>query len=139
MSFSAPTVTATVAVQYSTDPNFATFSVSDSRTTDATSDFTANVPLTNLSAETTYYLRVLVNDVLQSSAPPYPSFTSFAPSGTSRSFNFVVFTDFFNVANLDRDVATFQHASERNPAFAFIGGDFDHRNPGPLDAEAGDV
>ena len=135
MSFSEPIRRPRWPCRYSTDPNFATFSVSDSRTTNATGDFTANVPLTNLSAETTYYLRVLVNDVLQSSAPPYPSFTSFAPSGTSRSFNFVVFTDFFNVSNLDRDVATFQHASERNPAFAFIGGDFDHRNPGPLDAK----
>lgn len=123
---------ATVAVQYSSDPDFATFSVSDSRTTAATGDFTAIVPLTNLSAETTYYLRALVNGVLQSSAPPYPSFTSFAPSGTSRSFSFVVLTDFVEVANLDRDVETFQHASERNPAFAFIGGDFDHRNPGTL-------
>ena len=32
-------------------------------------------------------------------------------------------------------MATFQHASERNPAFAFIGGDFDHRNPGTLTAK----
>jgi alkaline phosphatase D len=123
----------TVAVQYSTHPDFATFSVSDSRTTDATNDFTANVPLTNLSAETTYYMRVLVNGVLQSSAPPYPSFKTFAPIGTSRSFSFVVLADFFTVTNLDRDVATFQHASERNPAFAFVGGDFDHRNPTTLD------
>ncbi|HMF85907.1 MAG TPA: alkaline phosphatase D family protein, partial [Nitrospiraceae bacterium] len=126
---------AAVVVQYSTDPHFATFSVSDSHTTHSTSDFTANVPLTNLSAETTYYLRVLVNGVLQSSAPPYPSFTSFAPIGTSRSFTFVVLADFFNVSNLDRDVETFQHASERNPAFAFIGGDFDHRNPVTLAAK----
>ena len=126
---------ATVKLQYSTDPDFATFSVSDSRTTSATSDFTANVPLTNLSAETTYYLRVVVNGVLQSSAPPYPSFKTFAPIGTSRSFSFVVLADFVNVSNLDRDVATFQHASERNPAFAFIGGDFDHRNPGTLTAK----
>ena len=120
---------ATVKLQYSTDPDFATFSLSESRTTSATSDFTANVPLTSLSAETTYYLRVLVNGVLQSSAPPYPSFKTFAPIGTSRSFSFVVLADFVTVSNLDRDVATFQHASERNPAFAFIGGDFDHRNP----------
>src|SRR4030095_2600835 len=126
---------ATVVVQYSTDPDFAPFSVSAAHTTHSTSDFTANVPLTNLSAETTYYLRVLVNGVLQNNAPPYPSFTSFAPIGTSRSFTFVVLADFFNVANLDRDVETFQHASERNPAFAFIGGDFDHRNPITLSAK----
>lgn len=123
---------ATVSVQYSVDPNFRIFSVSDSRTTDAASDFTAIVPLTHLSAETTYYLRVLVNGVVQNSTSPYPFFRSFAPRGTSRNFTFVVLTDFSNVANLDRDVETFRHASERDPAFAFIGGDFDHSNPNTL-------
>ena len=123
---------ATVALQYSTDSSFTTFSVSGSQNTAATSDFTTIIPLANLSAETTYYLRVLVNDVLQNTVPPYPSFATFAPADTSRSFTFIVLTDFFNVSELDRDVQTFQFASNIAPAFAFIGGDFDHRNPGDM-------
>lgn len=123
---------ATVSLHYSSSPSFNTFSVSESRATVSTSDFTAIVPLTGLTAETTYYLRVLVNDSLQNSLPPYPSFATFPPPGSSRSFSFIVLNDFVNVSELDRDVLTFQYASAFAPAFAFIGGDFDHRNPGLL-------
>jgi len=126
---------ATVSLQYGPDPSFATFSVSESRATVVGSDFTAIIPLTNLTAETTYYLRVLVNGLLQNTLPPYPSFSTFPPPGSSRSFTFVVLSDFFNVTDLNRDVLTFQYASAFAPAFAFIGGDFDHRNPGPLDVK----
>jgi alkaline phosphatase D len=125
---------ATVALQYSTDPNFNTFSVSESRSTDIDSDYTAIVPLTNLTAETTYYLRVLVNGAVQG-APPYPQFATFPAPGAFRTFSFVVLTDFSNVADLDRNVLTYQYAANFGPAFAFIGGDFDHRNPGSLAAK----
>ena len=64
--------------------------------------------------------------------PPYPSFTSFAPAGTARSFSFVVLTDFLNVSQMDRDVQTFQLASNFGPAFVFLGGDLGHRNPGTV-------
>lgn len=128
---------ATVSLQYSTDPGFATFSVSDEHTTADVSDFTTIIPLSELSAETTYYLRVLVNGELQNQLPPYPSFATFAPPGTARSFNFVVLTDFINVSQMDREVQTFQLASNFSPAFVFIGGDFDHRNPGSLDDKRG--
>src|SRR5207302_2021677 len=65
----------------------------------------------------------------------YPSFTTFARGGTSRTFNFVVLTDFVPTYELTQDVQTFASAAAVSPApaFAFIGGDFDHRNPQTLD------
>ncbi|HEY2713622.1 MAG TPA: alkaline phosphatase D family protein [Chthoniobacterales bacterium] len=120
---------ATVALQYSTDPTFATYLVSSNYSTIKSSDYTVTIPLAGLSAETTYYLRPLVNGV--QNPGPY-SFATFAPTNSSRTFNFVVFTDFTTVKNLDRDVDTFQHATEYAPVFAFIGGDFDHGNPGTI-------
>src|SRR6266404_3363282 len=54
---------ATVEVHYGTDPNLATYSTSQAFSTDPASDFTKIIPLTNLTAETTYYLDVAVNAV----------------------------------------------------------------------------
>ncbi len=121
-----------VALEYGTDPNLATYQVSDTLSTDSTSDFTRIIPLANLTAETTYYLNLVVNGTPRLS-PPYPSFTTFPPSGTSRDFNFIVLTDFEAVKNLRETVQTFASAAAQNPVFAFIGGDFDHRNPQTLD------
>ena len=120
---------ASVALRYGTDPNLETYLVSDAVLTNYLSDFTAIIPLVNLTAETTYYLNVVVNDVPQFSSQPYPTFTTFPPSGTSRNFNFVVLTDFETVSSLTSSVQTFASAASQNPAFVFIGGDFDHRNP----------
>ena len=117
----------TVALQYSSDPAFASYLVSPNYSTSASSDFTVKIPLAGLAAETTYYLRPVINGV-QTTAP-YSSFATFAPTGSARTFNFVVLTDFTNVASIDQDVDTYQHATEYAPVFAFIGGDFDHRNP----------
>ena len=55
--------------------------------TSSANDFTKIIPLTSLTAETTYYMNVIVNGVPQSASPPYPSFTTFPSSGTSRTFN----------------------------------------------------
>src|SRR5215469_214857 len=123
---------ATVEVHYGTDPNLATYSTSQDFGTDSTSDFTKIVPLANLTAETTYYLDVAVNGAPQLAAP-YPSFATFAPGGTSRTFNFVVMTDFTTTNKLTSTVETFASAAAENPVFVFIGGDFDHRNPVTLD------
>src|SRR5216117_3157434 len=123
---------ATVEIHYGTDPNLSTYSTSQAFSTDLASDFTKIVPLANLMAETTYYLDVAVNAVPQMAAP-YPSFTAFPPSGTSRTFNFVVLTDFVSINKLHDTVETFASAAAENPVFAFIGGDFDHRNPKTLD------
>lgn len=72
-----------VALQYGTDPNLRTYLVSATFQTNPTNDFTKIIPLATLSAETTYYINVLVNGVPQFVSPPYPHFTTFAPKGAS--------------------------------------------------------
>jgi alkaline phosphatase D len=123
---------ATVEVRYGTDPNLSTYSTSQAFSTDPASDFTKIIPLADLTAETTYYLNVVVNAVPQLAAP-YPSFTTFPPSGSARNFSFIVFTDFTTTSRLHAPSQTFASAAATNPAFVFIGGDFDHSNPGTLD------
>src|SRR5438093_840241 len=129
---------ASVALRYGTDPNLGTYLVSGTFQTVSTNDLTKIIPLASLTAETTYYMNVVVNGVPQS-ASPYPSFTTFAPSGTSRSFNFIVLTDFTSTQKLTSTVQTYASAAATSPGFAFIGGDFDHRNPQNLSAKRGMV
>ena len=117
-----------VVLRYGTDPTLGTFLASAPLDTASISDFTKIIPLVGLSAETIYYLNVLVNNVPQLS-PPYPSFSTFPPSGSSRSFRFVALSDFETSYNLHETVQTYASAAALAPAFVFIGGDFDHRNP----------
>lgn len=126
---------ASVALRYGTDPALLGAIDTDSMATTAPADFTAFIPLTGLLPETTYYLNVLVNGVPQFTAPPFPFFTTFAPAGSARDFQFAVLADFGVVAKLTADVQTFASVAADAPAFAFVGGDFDHSNPQTLDAK----
>ena len=119
---------ASVAVRYATRPDLRNYKTSEAFTTDATSDFTKVIPLADLATEKTYYLDVQVNGVAQL-ASPYPSFNTFAPAGSPRNFKFVVLSDFSTIRNLTEPSQTFFSAAATDPAFAFIGGDFDHRDP----------
>jgi alkaline phosphatase D len=119
---------ASVVLRYGTSPNLNHYLVSGTFTTDDTSDFTKTIPLATLSAETTYYLNVMVNGVPQLT-PPYPSFATFPAGRGARAFSFLVLTDFVTVTKLTQSVQTFANAAATNPAFAFIGGDFDHTAP----------
>jgi phosphodiesterase/alkaline phosphatase D-like protein len=123
---------ATVEIHYGTDPTLSTYSTSQAFGTDPASDFTKIVPMAELTPETTYYLDVAVNGVPQIAAP-YPSFTTFPPSGSARNFSFVILADFVVTRLLTEPSQTFASAAATNPVFAFIGGDFDHRNPKTLD------
>jgi phosphodiesterase/alkaline phosphatase D-like protein len=123
---------ATVLLRYGTDPNLTSFAESSAFETSYDSDFTKIVPLAGLAAEQTYYLNPVVNGVPQLSAP-YPSFATFPADGSSRTFKFIVLTDFETVINLTKTTSTFASAAAESPAFAFIGGDFDHRNPKTVD------
>jgi alkaline phosphatase D len=118
-----------VRLLYSTDPNLGNPTPSPTFQTTMRRDLTKIIPLNGLASETPYYMNVVVNDVAQFAAPPYPSFKTFPLSGTSRTFNFVVLTDFFNTYELTQNLQTFASAAATSPVFAFIGGDFDHRNP----------
>jgi len=119
---------ASVALRYGTDPTLTTYLTSAPVNTKHKDDFTRIIPIAGLSAELPYYLNVVVNGVPQLTAP-YPSFTTFPRGDAKRNFNFVVLTDFTNTQDLTGPTQTFASAAAENPAFAFIGGDFDHRNP----------
>ncbi len=127
-------VAASVQLAYGTDEALSSPTHSEAVETGSASDFTAQIALTNLSPETTYYVDVLVNGRSQFSAP-YPQFATFPPPDQEREFSVVVLTDFASaVKNLPR-VQTFDRASDENPALVIIGGDFDHRNPSGKTAE----
>jgi len=118
-----------VTLRYGTDPNLGSFLVSAPLDTALISDYTKIIPLTGLAAETTYYLNVLVNGIPQLTGPPFPSFSTFPPSGSSRNFSFIALSDFETSYNLHETVQTYASAAALSPGFVFIGGDFDHRNP----------
>ena len=124
--------TASVTLRFGTDPNLQTYLVSNSVTTNEADDFTTTISLAGLAPETTLYLNVVVNGAAQFLSPPFPSFTTFPSAGSSRDFKFVVLSDFRTVAKLTAEVQTFASAAAELPAFAFIGGDFDHGNPETL-------
>ena len=113
---------ASVVLRYGTDPNLQTYLVSGTFQTSSSNDFTKIIPLASLSAQTTFYINVVVNGTSQFASPPYPSFTTFPSRGTSRNFKFVVLSDFKNTALLTNTTRTFASAAAEAPVFAFIGG-----------------
>jgi alkaline phosphatase D len=122
---------ANVALCYGTDPNLHTCQLSQSFQTESSHDFTRIIRLSGLTPETRIYLNVVVNGVPRFSSPPYPSFATFSPDGT-KDFSFVVLTDFTTTNRIRSAVQTYASAAAEYPAFVFIGGDFDHRNPSTL-------
>ena len=92
-------------------------------------DFTAKVTLTGLLPNTTYYYTPRV-DGLGVFTANYPSFTTAPPPGTVIPFKFLVLTDFQQATSTQGAPETFASAGAEGTAFAVIGGDFDHRNPG---------
>jgi alkaline phosphatase D len=122
---------ADVQVRYGTDPTLASYATSARFTTADANDFTKIIPLSGLTAETTYYLDITVNGAPQLTSP-YPSFATFPSLGSSRNFTFLVVTDSTNIKDLRGPTQAFTSAAATNPAFAFVGGDFDHRNPKTL-------
>jgi len=121
---------ADVQIRFSRDPTFSTFGTSAVVQTTADADFTAIIPISGLRPRQLYYLDVLVDGTPQFSEP-FPSFSTFpADSMGPQNFRFIILTDFDNdVAYPQPTVPTFANAAAVNPAFAFIGGDFNHKNP----------
>lgn len=124
-------VAATVEIEYATDPNLVGSLLTPPLNTASGSDFTVHVPLSGLLTATTYYINVRVNGIGQL-APPFPSFATFALAGSSQDFKFIALTDFRNQNNVTVTWPTFFSAGQEGAKFAFIGGDFDHRNPSTL-------
>lgn len=94
-------------------------------------DFTAMIPLTDLQADTTYYLQVLVNGTAQA-VEDLPRFRTFPAA--ARPVKIVYLTDFATTFNTGTILPanTFAHAGDENADLVVIGGDFDHREPHSL-------
>src|SRR4051812_37501264 len=107
---------ASVAVRYTTRPDFNNYKTSVTFTTDETSDFTKIIPLTDLAPDKIYYLDVEVNGVAQLGSA-YPSFKTFAVAGSQRDFRFIVLSDFSTIRNLTESSQTFFSAAAEDPAF----------------------
>jgi alkaline phosphatase D len=122
---------ASVALCYGTVPNLDSCQMSEIYETHFNHDFTKTIRLSGLMPDTTFYLNILVNGVPQLTSP-YPCFTTFPTADSLRNFNFVVLTDFVYTDRLVNSVQTYASAAAEHPAFVFIGGDFDHRNPTTL-------
>jgi alkaline phosphatase D len=125
---------ANVVIQYGIDPDLLVFSLTKAVTTYSNHDFTHIIHIKGLQPSTTYYMNIFVNGDGQL-AKPYPSFKTFPKPSSPQSFSFIVLTDFANQRIVDSSFSTFLRASEEKAAFAFIGGDFDHRNPGTLSSK----
>ncbi|MCP4572743.1 MAG: hypothetical protein GY838_10365 [bacterium] len=119
---------APVAFRYGTDPALARFSVSTTAATVAEQDFTARVIIEPLQPDVLYYYAPVVAGKV-ALQPPYPRFRTAPTVDESAEFTFVYLTDFQN-PNSGGRVETFRSAAACDPAFAILGGDFDHRNPG---------
>lgn len=119
---------ANVQIRYSRDATLADSVVSAAVASDASTDFTTNVPITHLLSQQDYYYNVLIDDKPQL-AQPFPHFKTFAPANTNAAFQFAILTDFRTISKITQPVSTFRHAAAEHPDFVILGGDLDHRNP----------
>jgi alkaline phosphatase D len=119
--FARTDITATVQVRYGTNPELAEAWDSVVVSTGALADYTAHVPLTDLTPDTVYYYDVLVDNVSQLGTG-FAQFKTFPEAGSTRAFNFLVYTD-FGLAAFD---GGYTFAAREQPAFALLGGDMPH-------------
>lgn len=118
---------ASVKLRYSTAPDLADAIESTDASTRA-GDFTVQITLDNLNPASTYYFNILVDGVAQLN-DPLPRFKTFPTAGTVTPFRFVILTDFRKPSTKPMDARVFGQASNENPDFVILGGDFDHRGP----------
>ena len=115
---------ATIQVEYSTSIDFINSRFSNDVLTSQQKDWTAMIQLSELSQETIYFYRLLINGSI---LPIVYRLKTAPPLSTRRSFSFAVLSDFRNsVAPLYKSV------SVDDPAFVIFLGDFSHREPTTL-------
>lgn len=123
---------ATVQVQFAPNENLTRSRTSTSVTTSSTTDFTAQVRLTNLIQNREYHYRVLVNGAPQQTSP-YPKFSTFPPTTQTSEFSFAVASDVRNSSIYPTDKPViYEKIQNDNPAFMVQIGDYDHSNPTTL-------
>lgn len=118
---------ADVKIEYDDDSAFGSSTTTSASTTSSSSNFTTEIELSGMSASTTYYYKVFVDDVEQSTGFTNQFLT--APTGSQYAYDFVVFAD---VANTDRTAKVYERGYDEGPAFAMQIGDMDHGNPSTL-------
>jgi alkaline phosphatase D len=127
---------AAVKLIYGQAPDLKDATTSPEKLTDASTDFTTKITLTDLVPSTIYYYNVMVDGALQP-ASPYPRFKTFPPEGQSVPLKLVVLTDFGTNGSSQLPVAhhvnTFKNAAGENPDLVIIGGDFAHSNDTTLE------
>jgi alkaline phosphatase D len=122
-------VAAIVDFEYSTKPNLSGSTISPAVTTTTDSDMTALATVTGLNAGTIYHYTPRINGVRALSAP-FARFKTSPTPGTETAFRLAYLTDFNNPGNLTATPPVFETVDAEAPDFVYLGGDFDHRNPG---------
>ncbi len=129
--FGRMTNAASVSVKYSTHVNLRSPKWSQAAVATGSSDFTVQIPLTKLKAETTYYYTFVI-DGTEMPRPRfgYPHFKTFPPAGAVRDFRVAVIADAnrWNPAG----APILEEVAAADPAFVVQLGDFDHSDPGNM-------
>lgn len=120
---------ASVKIAYSTITPYSpqTAALSQESQTQASSDLTAIIPLSNLNPETKYYYWIAINSDTPDTSKTY-EFITFPTPDSARDFNFAVFSDLSQRKELR--AISYQSAANDSPSFILQIGDFDHRDPG---------
>jgi len=127
---------AAVQVKYSPDPEFEdSTKLSEIVTTSEENDYTGIITLNNLSANTTYYYRIIVDGKNKTSVlqPQFKTFHKTFSGGKDiiTCVKIGVLTDFISTPSAD--APAIKALSAENPDFVIILGDLDHRNPRNLE------
>jgi alkaline phosphatase D len=123
---------ASVAVQYSESPTFASALTTAAKNTASASDFTAIVTLPNLEAQTEYFYRAVIDGVAVNDGVAR-SFVTYADAGAATEFSFAITADYKNASSTSSaGVPAYDAIAAGDHAFLMQLGDFDHRNPTSL-------
>ncbi len=123
---------ASVQVQYSTSADLSNAITTAPISTVKASNRTGIIELEGLLPETRYYYRIIVDSTPQQ-ASNYPSFTTFAPAGSTRDFSFAVMADLEDTDDFPSAPApVYEQVASEDIEFVMQIGDFDHRDPGRL-------
>lgn len=109
---------AILRLEYRLDVQASTWTSSPGINLTIDQDFTGVVSLTNLTPNTTYSYRLMVNDVVQSGSQA--TFDTLKPEGLPSTFSFAIGAD---TAFHQAPFSIFEEISEKNPAFMILMGD----------------
>lgn len=121
---------ASVDFEYSVNSDLSSSVISSPVSTISGSDYTGQVTVSGLSANTVYYYTPRV-DTVRALSSPFATFKTAPAAGVDAEFDMGFITDFIlaNIAACDTvDSGVFNSLDADAPDFVFVGGDLDHRN-----------